>query len=386
MEAKNKTAVHPNAKTINIKSNSKREFFLIHGYTGCPSDLNDLGKFLHKKFNANIKIIRLKGHGTKVQDLDNLDYHDFVEQIEKELKKDISKGMKIVLGGYSFGGQLALYLASKYKIKGVFHVSSPIKLRFPLNIPFIERIIFFKNYYKKVINPQERKLLKETFFYEYMHRKGLVVCKKANKELIKNIYKISVPYFGIHSKKDFVSKFKGLNIIEKKIGSKIKYRTIIEYKGHNLFFTKKDQVFNELNQFIKVNNLFGDKKEIESVSAIVPAYNEGDRIFNVLKILLKTSVLDEVIVIDDGSNDDTYKKVIEKFKGNNKLKVSKNNKNMGKAYSMDKGVKNSKGDIIFFCDADLNGLTSKIVEEIINPVKNKEFDMFIGIRKNKIQN
>ncbi len=83
--------VKTKTKTIELKSNSDKEFFLIHGYTGSPTDFNNLPRLLHKKFNANVKVILLKGHGTKIEDLDNITYNDFFNQIREELEKDIKK-------------------------------------------------------------------------------------------------------------------------------------------------------------------------------------------------------------------------------------------------------------------------------------------------------
>jgi len=383
MEKMNKT--HPNARTINLKSKSKKEFFLIHGYTGCPADFNKLPKKLNKEFGANVKIPCLKGHGTKIEDLDNISYLDFLKQIEKEIEKDIKKGMKIILGGYSFGGQLALHLASKFKLNGVFYISPPIKFRFPLNIPFLEKFIFWKKYFKKSINPVEEELLKENFYYDQMHRNGLIICKEANKNLTKELPKVSLPCLGIHSTKDLCSKHKCVDFVNKNIGSKIKEKIIFEYKGHNLFFTKGEKVYEAIKNFVEENNLFEEKKKKEIVSAIVPAYNEGARIFNVLKVLAKTDILDEIIVIDDGSKDDTYEQVKKIASKNKKIKLFKNEINKGKASSMDRGVKEARGEIIFFCDADIKNFTPKIVKEIVNPIIKNEVDMFIGVRSNKMQ-
>jgi len=116
------------------------------------------------------------------------------------------------------------------------------------------------------------------------------------------------------------------------------------------------------------------KKE---VSAIVCAYNEGPRISNVLNSLLKSKNISEIIVIDDGSTDDTKEQVM-KFK---KIKYFKNNKNKGKGYSMDIGVKKAKHNLIFFCDADLRKFNKKIVDKIIEPVLKGKADMSIGLRK-----
>jgi len=119
----------------------------------------------------------------------------------------------------------------------------------------------------------------------------------------------------------------------------------------------------------------------KKIAAIVPAYNEAQTIANVLSVLTKTKLLDEIIVVDDGSSDATSEEA-KKFES---VQVLRNNPNQGKGFSMERGVQATKADIIFFCDADLRELTPEIVEHIITPVLKGDYDMFIGIRHNKMQ-
>ena len=121
---------------------------------------------------------------------------------------------------------------------------------------------------------------------------------------------------------------------------------------------------------------------MEKVCAIIPAFNEEQRISNVLDVLVDCKILDEIIVIDDGSKDRT--KDIVKLYGR-RIKYIKNLKNKGKGFCMDLGVKKTKCGIIFFCDADLKNLSKKIVENIISPVLNNEFEMFLGLRNIKFK-
>jgi len=53
---------------------------------------------------------------------------------------------------------------------------------------------------------------------------------------------------------------------------------------------------------------------------------------------------------------------------------------MGKGYSMDKGVKNTNAEIIFFCDADIINLKSEDMNSIIKPVVDGKVEMSIGVR------
>lgn len=119
-------------------------------------------------------------------------------------------------------------------------------------------------------------------------------------------------------------------------------------------------------------------EDSEKATAIVPAYNEGPRIGSILEILSSNSLIDQVIVVDDGSSDDTAERV-EQYH----VQYVRNDENRGKGFSMNRGVELASNDIIFFCDADITGLSHGIVEEIIRPVIHGEIDMFIGMRNRK---
>jgi len=114
---------------------------------------------------------------------------------------------------------------------------------------------------------------------------------------------------------------------------------------------------------------------IRKVAAIVPAYNEADRIGKVLDVLTKIKGLDEIIVIDDGSSDNTYE-VSRKFP----VRCFRNEKNLGKAATMQRGVDLTDAECLFFCDADLRGLRPEIIEDTIAPVAEGKTDMFIAVR------
>jgi esterase/lipase len=370
------------ARTISLKADSNKEFFLIHGYTGSPTDFNHLPEYLNKEFNANVKILRIVGHGTKIEDLDEVTYQNIFDQLSTELEKDLKKGRVIVVGGISLGALLATTLASHYPVRGVFSICPSYKLKFPFNIPGLSGLGKFKKYWKKRRKPIEYKMRENrSFSYTHMHINGLRMVKEAKKHLKSNCHKLICPILIVHARKDPISHHKSANHIHKRIKTKIKRSAILEGDIHNLFYsTENKKTYKLITQFVRENKLFDISKK-ERVAAIVPAYNEAERIGGVLKVLTSTKCLDEIIVVDDGSTDQT-EKVIRQFK---KVKYLKNKTNQGKAHSMDRGVKSTDAEIIFFCDADLINLTPKIVEEIIKPVTENKVDMFIGLRNNFMQ-
>lgn len=114
----------------------------------------------------------------------------------------------------------------------------------------------------------------------------------------------------------------------------------------------------------------------DAVVAIVPAYNEGIRIGHVLDVLKKVPLVDRVVVVDDGSDDNTSE-TAEKYG----VEVIRLEINRGKASAMDEGVRKTSEPIILFLDADLQNLSVKHVNDLIQPVLNGEIEMTMGIFK-----
>lgn len=112
------------------------------------------------------------------------------------------------------------------------------------------------------------------------------------------------------------------------------------------------------------------------VASIVPAYNEQDTIGDVIHALKQSKLVNEVIVVSDGSTDETAKRAL--LSGADK--VIENSINLGKAESMEIGVRATRAPIILFCDADLIGFKVGHIENIVKPVVANECVMCIGLR------
>lgn len=121
-------------------------------------------------------------------------------------------------------------------------------------------------------------------------------------------------------------------------------------------------------------SIFGAIKTVNSsdmsVSVIIPAFNESKTVGHVVKTVKKVGYIDETIVVDDGSYDDTAK-VAE----NAGATVIQHVKNRGKGAAIKTGFKNSNGDIVVFLDADIENLTPQQVDSIIQPIITGEADI-----------
>jgi glycosyltransferase involved in cell wall biosynthesis len=118
-----------------------------------------------------------------------------------------------------------------------------------------------------------------------------------------------------------------------------------------------------------------DERRTPKVSAIIAAYNEQDTIANVIHAVEGHPLVDEIIVVDDGSSDATSARARE-----TSARVITLEQNLGKAGAMSAGVRAARQDTILFLDADILGLTHEIITLTVTPVLTKKCGMFVAIR------
>lgn len=113
------------------------------------------------------------------------------------------------------------------------------------------------------------------------------------------------------------------------------------------------------------------------VSAVIPAYNEESTIAGVVSTLRHVDLIDEIVVVSDGSQDRTAE--VARAAG---ARVLEHGENMGKAGAMKTGFDATNGSIVLFMDADLMGLSPAHVVSLLMPVIEGKADMAIGIFDN----
>jgi glycosyltransferase involved in cell wall biosynthesis len=113
------------------------------------------------------------------------------------------------------------------------------------------------------------------------------------------------------------------------------------------------------------------------VSAVICAYNEEKTVSGVINAAIKSELIYEVIVINDGSTDNTAEE-LKQHKHELGIRFIDLPKNMGKGYAMATGVEYATGEVIVFLDADITGLSNKHISSMVWPVLNGKTDMVLG--------
>jgi len=105
-----------------------------------------------------------------------------------------------------------------------------------------------------------------------------------------------------------------------------------------------------------------------AISVVMPAYNEertiGNMISSIISTMDSTNMPYEIIVVDDGSTDNT-RRIATRYKAT----ILSNGKNQGKGYALRKGFQHATGGIIVTIDAD-GTHRPKEIPDLIHPLFN----------------
>lgn len=118
-----------------------------------------------------------------------------------------------------------------------------------------------------------------------------------------------------------------------------------------------------------------------NISCVVPVYNEARRVGAVLDALADCPWIDEVIVVNDGSTDDS-ESVLKKRGGVHLISYAPNR---GKSHAIKMGIEAAKNEWIMMIDSDLVGLRAENIAALVEPIRKGEAEVSLSLRKNSLQ-
>ena len=143
---------------------------------------------------------------------------------------------------------------------------------------------------------------------------------------------------------------------------------------------------NQKLHIILKNKLTNQNKiTIKTLSIIIPVYNEAQTIHLILdkikKVVLSQNIDKEIILINDGSMDETQK-IIEQYIAKNQelnIKYSDHNMNLGKGAAIHTGIAKAKGEYLIIQDADLEYDPNEY-NDLLKPILLGSADVVYGSR------
>jgi carboxylesterase len=225
---------------------------LVHGFTGAPREMLDLGRHLAKQGHTVLGV-RLFAHGTQIDDMLRARWRDWLASVEDGFHLLNSHCDRIVIMGLSMGGMLSLIFASRFPISGVVAMSTPYAMPADWRLRFIR---FFSLFIKRVAKGESDWVdptAEETHFdYPYYPTSSVAELRDLIAVLQSALPHITVPTLVIHSENDGGVEPQNAEKIFQALGSSNKTLEWVQRSGHVITRdAERQRVFELAAAFVK---------------------------------------------------------------------------------------------------------------------------------------
>lgn len=229
---------------------------LVHGYLAAPLEMAELATYLHNK-GLTVYLVRLRGHGTSPEDLAERTGTEWIDSVDRGYALMSALCKRVVIGGFSFGGGLALDAATRINnLAGVFAACPPLRLR--ARSARLAPIVAIWNRVKELAHLHGHKKEFIDITPEHPHinylrlpLQGMWELERFMKSLEERLHEVKVPTLLLQSDGDQTVDPKGTEQIFEHLGSTDKaYRTFAHDRHGILLGEGSEQVHAEIGSFI----------------------------------------------------------------------------------------------------------------------------------------
>lgn len=221
---------------------------LLHGFTGSPYEVQPLADYLRDHTDWLVRTPTLPGHGETLQ-LKGVAYTQWVEHAEEELKYMLSLCSEVYLVGFSMGGLLASYLASKHPVKKLVLLSAAAYYMNPKQL--------FKDIREMLRDSFSGKLKENELYLRY--RKKIVETPISAALQFRRIVSLTRPLLGhikapvliVQGECDGIVPVKSARFLYENIGSPLKKICFLPKAKHHVCHSEdKDTLIQEVFRFL----------------------------------------------------------------------------------------------------------------------------------------
>ena len=224
---------------------------LVHGFTGSPYSMRGLGEYLADR-GLSVRGLRLPGHGTSWEDCNTKTARDWVEAVDEEFERFAAAHDEVFLVGLSFGGTLALNLATRNpdRVAGVVTLAGFVMSKDPLRFaaPIMARVIkSFPGLGNDICQPDQDELC-----YDRIPVRAVPHVLKLMSQTRGLLPSLRIPLLAMHSRNDHTVPPESSQAIYDEAGSIAKEIVWFERSYHVITMDyDRDEVFERTYDFIK---------------------------------------------------------------------------------------------------------------------------------------
>jgi esterase/lipase len=212
---------------------------LVHGFLAAPRELADLAAYLHQR-GWWVYVVRVKGHGTSAADLARQNGSAWQNSVDGGYAALSTFCKEIIVGGFSFGGGLALDCAARInQVAAVFAVCPPMQLQ-DLSSRYAPTVAAWNRLMTLLKHEQRRQDYVEIFpehpeiNYHRLPVVSLIAMEKFMQELEAKLPTITVPTLIIQATKDPVVAAEGSRRLYERLGAKDKDYQLFDFNRHGI--------------------------------------------------------------------------------------------------------------------------------------------------------